>query len=168
MTPHDLQQLLRTNPDLAAANGDQEVAPDDPFADFNDALYGPRADEPSEHDIQAAVFAWAAENEARLPELHWLYAIPNGGARHPAVGAKLKAEGVRRGYPDIGLDVARGCYHGLRIELKTRRGKPTPEQLAWLDRLHRQGYFCAVCYGVEQATETLTWYLGLEAHHDPA
>jgi hypothetical protein len=46
MTPYDLQQLLRTNPDLAAANGDQEVAPGDPFADINDALYGPRADEP--------------------------------------------------------------------------------------------------------------------------
>jgi hypothetical protein len=162
MTPYDLQQLLRTNPDLAAVNGD-------PFADINDALFGPRADEPSEHDIQAAVFAWAAENEARWPELGMLFAIPNGSARHPAVGAKLKAEGVKRGVPDICLPVPRrtgvdGFYAGAFLELKTQRGRLSPEQLAWLDRLHKQGYFCAVCYGVEQATETLEWYLGLEAH----
>jgi hypothetical protein len=162
MTPHELQALLRANPDLAAANDADAL---DTFADINDALFGP-GDASSEHDAQVAVFAWAAANVDRLPELALLFAIPNGSARHPAVGKKLKAEGVKRGYPDIGLDVARGPYHGFRGELKHGKNKPSPEQLWWLDQLQRQGYFCTVQWTSRAMIREIEWYLGLEENDD--
>lgn len=133
----------------------------DAFADINRDLFGPPADEDSEHAAQVAVFAWAAANTDRLPELALLYAIPNGGARHRAVAAKLKAEGVKAGVPDMALPVARGPYIGAFLEMKHGRNKPTSAQLEWLDALGNQGHFCAVCYTAREAERLLEWYLGL-------
>ena len=56
---------------------------------------------PSEHVEQVRLFAWAKYACSTLPKLSLLYAIPNGGARHKAVAAKLRAEGVKPGVPDI-------------------------------------------------------------------
>ncbi len=43
----------------------------------------------------------------------------------------MKAEGQKKGYPDMSLDKACGIYHGMRIELKEPNGKaPTKEQIA--------------------------------------
>ena len=57
----------------------------------------------SEHQEQVALFRWAEFAIARWPELALMYAIPNGGHRHKAVAAGLKAEGVKRGVPDVCL-----------------------------------------------------------------
>ncbi|MBV1928237.1 MAG: VRR-NUC domain-containing protein, partial [Gammaproteobacteria bacterium] len=95
-----------------------------------------------------------------------MFAIPNGGDRHPVVAAKLKAEGVKRGVPDVCLPVVRGGYHGLYIELKkpkdsTPAGKPTEEQIEWLAALGDQGYFAALCVGWDAARKTIVDYLGM-------
>lgn len=103
---------------------------------------------PTEHEEQVALFQWAALNEWHEPRLELLYAIPNGGARHPAVAAKLKAEGVKPGVSDVCLPVAGGGYHGLYIELKRLKGGAvTPEQTRWNQLLLRQGYRAVVCRG---------------------
>lgn len=112
-----------------------------------------------EHAEQAALMRWAMFARARLPELALLYAIPNGGHRHKATAARLKAEGVKRGVPDVCLPVSRGGIHGLYVELKTERGKPTPEQLGWIRALRRQGYAACVCRGWEQARAAIENYL---------
>ena len=52
---------------------------------------------------QVALFGWAEYNEAYYPELRLLYAIPNGGHRHKAMSAELKAEGVKPGVPNLCL-----------------------------------------------------------------
>lgn len=133
----------------------------DAFADINRDLFGPPADEDSEHAAQVAIFAWAAANTDRLPELALLYAIPNGGARHRAVAAKLKAEGVKAGVPDISLDVARGVYHGFRGELKHGKNKPSAAQLWWLDQLQRQGFYCTVQWSAKSMIREIERYLSL-------
>ena len=112
-----------------------------------------------EHVEQAALFRWAEFARARLPELTLLHAIPNGGHRHKATAARLKAEGVKRGVPDLCLPVARNGAHGLYIELKTERGKATPEQLGWIRALRRQGYAAEVCRGWESARSMIEHYL---------
>lgn len=90
-----------------------------------------------------------------------LAAVPNGGDRHPAVAGKLKAEGVRKGYPDLQLLMPRGGYHGLIIELKrVKGGRVESEQADWLEWLARQGYMAVVCKGADQARETIKRYLG--------
>lgn len=119
----------------------------------------------SEHDHQKALFDWAERSKTKHPELARMFAVPNGGHRHAAVAAKLKAEGVRKGVPDIMLPVARHGFHGLFIELKTpaengkRAGRATKEQLQWLTDLSDQGYLTAVCFGWDSAKTTIEGYL---------
>jgi len=113
----------------------------------------------SEHDEQVALFQWTGYNLVPYPELSMLYAVPNGGQRHPVVAAKLKAEGVKSGIPDICLPVPRRQYHGLYLELKYGDNQPTPEQKKWLKDLAAQGYYTAVAWGWEQAAEILMNYL---------
>ena len=112
-----------------------------------------------EHAEQVALMRWAAFARARFPELVLLYAVPNGGHRHKATAARLKAEGVRRGVPDVCLPVARSGAHGLYIELKSEHGKVTSEQRGWIRALRRQGYVAEVCHGWESARSMIEHYL---------
>ena len=120
-------------------------------------------DAPTEHDEQVALFAWAAENEVAHPELRMLHATPNGGYRPIVTAVKMQQEGQKRGYPDISLDVARGKFHGLRIELKRRKGaRISVEQEEWIDRLRYYGYSACVCYGAQEAQQVIMAYLAQE------
>ena len=112
-----------------------------------------------EHDEQAALFQWAGYNLVDYPELALLFAIPNGGDRHPVVAAKLQAEGVKAGVPDTCLPCARGRFHGLYLEMKFGNNLPTKEQRKWLENLKAQGYFCCVAWDWLQAKQFLIWYL---------
>jgi hypothetical protein len=113
----------------------------------------------NEHAEQAALMAWARLQVHRLPGLALLFAIPNGGRRDAVTGARLKAEGVKAGVPDLFLPMARHGFHGLFIELKALGGSPTPEQRGWIARLRQAGYAAEVCRGWEAAASTLTRYL---------
>ena len=96
---------------------------------------------PTESEEQQALFRWAAYESGAHPELALLYHIPNEGKRSLVAGAKLRAEGLKRGVPDICLPVPRGKWHGLYIELKRLRGgRVSDEQQRWLDALN--GIFC--------------------------
>lgn len=123
----------------------------------------------SEHDEQKALFDWSERAKGKYPDLPMMFANPNGGDRHPAVAAKLKAEGVKAGVPDVFLPVARGGYHGLFIELKkpkdsTPAGRATEGQIEWLGALGDQGYFAVLCVGWDAARKTIIDYL--ELSHD--
>ena len=111
----------------------------------------------TESGNQSALFCWAATSG--IPELKWLFHIPNGGSRHIAEATKLKAMGVKRGVPDIFLPVRNIQYIGLWIELKKAGGKISNEQIEWLYHLATQGYATRVCLGWEQARNALLEYL---------
>ena len=115
----------------------------------------------SENEHQEMIFQWAAINEPRCPELRLLYHVPNEGQRNRLYAYALKRRGVKAGVPDLCLPVARGGYHGLYIELKADKGRPTARQAEWVDALARQGYKAAICHGWEQATDMIERYLGL-------
>lgn len=114
---------------------------------------------------QTALLQWADAAVGLHPDLAYLVHIPNGGKRGKLEASRLKGMGVRRGYPDLLLDVARGQYHGLRIELKATRtdlGRApvvSPEQFGWIRRLQEQGYYAVVCEGWESARDVLLFYL---------
>lgn len=113
----------------------------------------------SEAEEQAILFEWAEY----VPELENMYAIPNGGSRHPAEARNLKRQGVKSGVPDVHLALPRGNYHGLYIEMKVGKNKTSKNQDEWIERLSKAGYCCAVCYGFEQAQKTIINYLALKA-----
>ena len=112
-----------------------------------------------ESKAQDRLFTWAKFATGQYPELEFLYHVPNGGSRNSIEGANLKKQGVKRGVPDIQLDVSRCGYHGLRIELKTTKGKVSTFQREWLSFLSYQGYYATVCYGWEQARNVIIDYL---------
>lgn len=113
----------------------------------------------SEHHEQAAFFAWAELQKFDGIEL--MHAVPNGGARHPAVAGKLKAEGVKPGVPDVLWPLARGGFIGLAIEFKHGDGNPTKEQRERITRLQKEGWCVAVCWDWQAAARMVRGYAGM-------
>lgn len=114
-----------------------------------------------EAEHQSTLFKWAQQPSVRkrLPELKYLYHIPNGGKRDPIEAKHLKEQGVKAGVPDLHLPVARKGYNSLYIEMKTETGRTTEKQEWWLSELVRQGNYAIVCHGWKEARECLMWYL---------
>lgn len=114
-----------------------------------------------EGGAQETLFNWIEWQLGKYPELELAFHIPNGGKRNAREAANLKRQGVKAGVPDICLPVARGGYHGMYIELKVGKNKQTEKQKDWQKKLNRQGYLSVVCYGWQQAAQTLTEYLDM-------
>lgn len=119
---------------------------------------------PTEHDEQVALVQMVERLAVVHPELSLLFAIPNGGQRSKATAGRLKAEGVRAGVPDLFLPVARGCYHGMFVELKRsdHSNHESPLQVAWRKRLTAEGYHCVVAYGAVEAMQSILEYIAKE------
>lgn len=123
---------------------------------------------PSEHDEQVRLLEWS-EWMARTKSSDYalLFAIPNGGQRNKVTAAKLKAEGVKPGVPDLFLPVPKGIYTGLFIEMKRRKGgRVSPDQVKWLAELMSRGYKCIVARGCDQAIEAITYYMEGDGFRD--
>lgn len=117
---------------------------------------------PPEHAEQVVLLHWwEAQARAKGIDPEHLFAIPNGGNRNAKTGARLKAEGVRAGVPDLMLAIPNGAYGGLFIEMKRQQGgKLGKKQKNMLAILSRAGYAVRVCYGFEDAKNTICLYLG--------
>lgn len=134
-----------------------------PLAPKRDRIVRPVDKRPvtrSEHQEQSDVVSWWGMACAGygLPRIA-LFAIPNGGARDMITGARLKAEGVRRGVFDLCLTVARKQFHGLYIEMKVGSNKPSPEQQDFQKHLLAQGYQATVHWNSGDAIDAITAYL---------
>lgn len=114
-----------------------------------------KAATPSEHRIQVALIDYL--KLALRPELE-ARAVPNGEKRHIAVASRLKAEGVRRGTPDIFICLPSGKIAWL--EMKAKGGSLSPEQKEFRDKVTALGHPYAVARTVEEAIEFLS---GLDA-----
>ena len=107
---------------------------------------------------QKLIFEWAAY----YPVLRWLHAIPNGGKREPREAARLKAQGVKAGVSDIFLPLPMKGYLGLYIEVKRRKqdgpSRVSDKQTKFQIDMRKQGYFCVVCYGANEAISIIKKY----------
>ena len=127
-----------------------------------------------EHRHQVTIISWAASMRCKYPELAMLYAVPNGGDRHPIVAAKLKAEGVKPGQPDLTLPVARRGYHGLYIEEKvpktpvSSKTYPSALQRCVGRALAAEGNLAVVCWGQDATIKVIEWYLEPHEHMSKA
>lgn len=118
---------------------------------------------PTEHDEQVMLFKWASLMVKQgIYELDLLYAIPNGARTSMRTAVKLKAEGLKRGFPDIALPVARHGFHGLFIEVKRLRGgRISKDQRLWHERLIIQRHKVMLAVGWRDAALALCHYLDL-------
>ena len=72
-----------------------------------------KSDVPSEHYEQVCLVSWFENTYSGV----LIFAIPNGGKRHPATAQKLKMEGVKAGVPDLYAPA-----FNLWIEMKRKKG----------------------------------------------
>lgn len=124
-----------------------------------------------EHYIQCACVRWFAYQYPQYSGL--LFAVPNGGARSKAEAGKFKAEGVVAGVADLILLVPKrvkvlsafpneAWWHtipALCIEMKTAKGRQSPEQKAWQAVVEAKGYQYAVCHSLDEFINTVNEYL---------
>ena len=111
---------------------------------------------PSEDHEQMMLVQWFRRTYAGVR----IFAIPNGGHRHPSVAAKLKATGVSAGVPDLFIPAWR-----LWVEMKrTKGGSVSAEQKDWIAYLQEVGYCAIVCKGAEDAKRQISAFH--EQHKD--
>lgn len=114
-----------------------------------------------EHNLQVACVRWFGMQFPQLAPL--LFAIPNGGYRDVRVAAKLRAEGVRAGVPDMMLAVPKGQFCGLFVEMKNgKAGRLSDHQRDMIARLQTQGYRVEVCRTFEEFVSATSEYLGFK------
>ena len=116
-----------------------------------------------EDAAQAALMQWAHMRKYKDGKLsQWITHVPNGGKRDAREAARLKAQGVLAGFPDLFLFVPAGGYHGLMIEMKSPKGRLSPAQTMVLPRIENQGYKVVVCYNAQEAMNVILEYLNVE------
>ena len=76
---------------------------------------------------------------------------------------KAKATGYKSGFPDLFIyeisKIEDKIYAGLAIELKTKKGRPTQNQIEWINKLQERGYYACICKGLNEALEIIDLYL---------
>src|SRR5678816_1579824 len=140
----DLHTLLAANPDLAILG--------------NGTIGAPVVELPklSEFDMQTLAFAEVKRRALTSDDWAMIVAIPNGQYRP---GQRLEP-GVRRGFPDILVPIARHSRNGLALELKVSPNKPTADQLWWHRQLRLRNWAVDVIYDDwQKVIEHIAWYL---------
>lgn len=124
----------------------------------------------SEFHEQCALFEWARNPavQRKYPGIDLLEASLNGVHLHKAQAGKAKAAGLLAGALDLNLPVARGPYHGLRIEMKYGKNKMSDEQVWYATRLVEEGWRVATCWNWEAAKHVIVEYLTTEDMFAPA
>ncbi len=84
---------------------------------------------------------------------------PNGEIRDSRTGAKLNAQGTRKGIPDLFLPVPRGKHCGLVIEVKAPQGRVSKYQKTWIEFLEKMGWRTEVCRSVAECIDVTINYL---------
>ena len=117
----------------------------------------------AEHKLQVACVNWFRREYPHLA--HALFAVPNGGWRNEATGAKLKAEGVTAGVADlILLHPSSFGHYALLIEMKTEEGTQSRVQKKWQADMEGTGehrYKYVIIRSLKQFQAVIEWYLKL-------
>jgi len=95
-----------------------------------------------------------------LPFIH----IANERSTSPQAGVLLKRMGVYRGASDIFIPRANKTCHGLFIELKVGKNKPSSEQLDFINRMIEEGYGGFVAYSSNEAILIIQAFYGIDNH----
>lgn len=118
----------------------------------------------AEVSIHTTVLEWASVDPLIKPYRKFILHYPNEGKRSARYGKMLKRMGMRKGVSDLFIAVSRHEYNGAWIELKSVKGVLSQEQKTFLEDMASQNYYTAVCWSIEEAIETISWYLETKKH----
>jgi hypothetical protein len=109
----------------------------------------------TESSIQKALMEWVRLRPSIAP---FVLHIPNEGKRTYNYGRLLKSMGMRPGVADLFIAIPRHGFGGAWIELKSAKGRLSFEQEDFLDDMSQQNFFTKVCWSLDEAIETVSWY----------
>lgn len=66
--------------------------------------------------------------------------------------------GNSKGVPDIIIDYPSGKYHGMRIEIKTKKGVVSDKQFKWLNNLSKHKYYAVIIRSIDDAMFHINLY----------
>lgn len=112
-----------------------------------------------EHSEQIAALDWFKLQYPK--EEKWSFHIANERKCTPIYGKFLQKLGVKKGISDLFIPEPRGRYHGLWIEIKSKSGRKTKEQIEFIDAMNAKGYFAVFCFGADEIINTIKFYLSL-------
>lgn len=109
-----------------------------------------------EQTEQTALFKWVAIVKDKIPQLKWLFAVPNGGLRNRREAGSLKAAGVKGGISDMVWPMLGNNCVGLFIELKRKKiGVVSAQQTEFGKFVTTQRYSFKLCFGWLEARKVL-------------
>ena len=109
---------------------------------------------------QEKLFEWAKDNIKNHYELWLLNASMNGFIPNKNLRFKAVKQGLKAGFPDINLPIARQGFHALYIEMKRVDVCAIDKyQIPWHKLLRDEGNRVAVCSGWHEAKNVLINYL---------
>ena len=115
----------------------------------------------NEHCLQRALVNWC-KGIGKAFIKGPFFAIPNGGGRDLIQGARLKAEGVRPGAPDLVFCGPSGSV--LWLELKNgTSGKVSDAQAELHEDLYHCGHTVVVSRSLTEAIDAITDFYGSRA-----
>jgi len=117
-----------------------------------------------EYNLQVACVTWFRLQYACYAKN--LFAIPNGGSRNLFEAVNMKRSGTTAGVADLFLAVPKLCnnigqdwYHGLFIELKINKRKPTESQIEFQETVEATGYKYVIIRNFDDFQKLINEYL---------
>lgn len=114
----------------------------------------------TESNEQIAAMDWLRAQHPDIA-LHTLH-IGNERKASYYAGYIMKRMGVLKGASDLFMAWPSGGFHGLFIEVKSKIGRPSAEQKAFLQRMRDVGYKAEICYGAEEVISTMKEYIAYQ------
>ncbi len=106
---------------------------------------------------QIKVINWIRQC-TNLPVMH----IGNERKCSPQYGQMLKRLGTRAGVSDLFFPRSNGKQHGLFVEMKSKKGKPTKTQLEFINEMINENYGGVVAYSSDEAILIIKSFYSIE------
>ena len=111
-----------------------------------------------EESIHKTVIEWVRlHDKIKGLVIHY----PNEGRRTERFGRLLKDMGLRAGVSDLFIAMGNHGFFGAWIELKSKHGHVSVLQKQFLKDMDEQNYFTSVCWSIDEAIHTISWYTGI-------
>ncbi len=111
-----------------------------------------------ESKIQQVIISWCELNKQKYKDIEFIHHSPNGGFRNIREASRFKKEGVRAGFPDLFLAVPQKGFNGLFVEVKTSKGKLSPNQKLWKEKSINNGYAFYIVRSLEDFINVIKDY----------
>lgn len=87
------------------------------------------------------------------------YVFGGDATKRAILGKRMKDMGYMKGVPDLFIPHANRFYHGMFIEMKTPKGRLSPEQKESIRRLESENYKCTVCRSLDEFMKAVNEYM---------